>query len=229
MAVGAVILLVVVVAIVAVALTRNSSSSGGSSTASTLPEAGDVQQLLHGIPQHGNVLGSSTAPARMVEYIDLQCPFCREFETQVMPSIIPRFVRTGKVQVEMRPLDFIGPDSVRGRNAAIAAGQQDRMFNFAQLLYDNQGTENTGWLNDTMVRSAAKSIPGVDVAKLEAAAGSSAVSDAAKAFDDKASADNVRSTPTILVGRRGQTPTVVHLSSPTDEATLVKALQATQS
>jgi len=229
MAVGAVILLVVIVAIVAVALTRNSSSSGNNSAASTLPEASDVQQLLHGIPQQGNVLGSADAPATMVEYIDLQCPFCREFETQVMPSIIPRFVRTGKVKVEMRPLDFIGPDSVRGRKAAIAAGKQNRMFNFAQLLYDNQGTENTGWLSDTMVRSAAKSIPGVDVAQLESDANSGAVSAAAKAFDDKASADNVSSTPTILVGSRGRTPKVVNLSSPTDEQTLVKAIQAAQS
>ena len=30
----------------------------------------------------------------------------------------------------------------------IAAGAQNKAFNFAQILYDNQGTENTGWLND---------------------------------------------------------------------------------
>ena len=60
----------------------------------------------------------------------------------------------------------------------IAAGKQNRGFNFAQLLYFNQGPENGGWLDDTMVASAAKSIPGVNVAALQAAAKSSAVADA---------------------------------------------------
>ena len=30
----------------------------------------------------------------MVEYVDLQCPFCQQFETQVMPDIIKNYVRT---------------------------------------------------------------------------------------------------------------------------------------
>jgi len=229
MAVGAVILLVVVVAIVAIVLTGNSSSSSSNAPPAKLPEAADVQQLLRGIPQRGNVLGSPNAPATMVEYIDLQCPFCREFETQVMPTIIPRFVRTGKVKVEMRPLGFLGSDSERGRAAAIAAGRQNRMFNFAQLLYANQGSENTGWLSDDMVRSAAASIPGLNIAQLETDRNSAGVSDAAKAFDDQKSADNISATPTILVGRSGQAPQVVHLSSPTDEQTLAKAIEAAQS
>ena len=229
MAVGAVVVLVVVVAIVAVVLTGNSSSSSSNTPAAKLPEATDVQQLLHGIPQRGNVLGSPNAPATMVEYIDLQCPFCREFETQVMPTIIPRFVRTGKVKVEMRPLAFIGSDSVRGRAAVIAAGRQNRMFNFAQLLYANQGSENTCWLSDDMVKSAATSIPGLDVAQLETDRNSAGVSDAAKEFDNQADSANVSSTPTILVGRRGETPKLVSLSSPTDEQTLAKAIEAAQS
>src|SRR5262245_55294778 len=131
MAVGAVIALVVMVAIVAIVLTRDSSGSSSSAPPAKLAEAADVQRLLRGIPQRGNVPGSPTGPATMVEYIDLQCPYCREFETQVMPTIIPRFVRKGKVKVEMRPLAFLGDDSVRGRAAAIAAGRQNRMFNFA--------------------------------------------------------------------------------------------------
>ena len=34
------------------------------------------------------------------------------------------------------------------------------------VLYANQGTENTGWLNETMVTSAAASVPGLNVPKL---------------------------------------------------------------
>ena len=59
-------------------------------TTGTLPDANVIAQQFDGIPQAGNVLGKTTAPATMVEYIDLQCPVCRAFETEVMPTIIDR-------------------------------------------------------------------------------------------------------------------------------------------
>ena len=74
-------------------------------------------------------------------------------------------------------LDFIGPDSSRGRKAMIAAGQQNQAFNFAAVLYFNQGIENTGWLNEDMVASAAASIPGFKVGKLLTERNSSATRD----------------------------------------------------
>ena len=85
----------------------------------------------------------------MTEYIDLQCPICQEFETTVMPDIIQKYVRTGKVKVEVRPWAFIGPDSYRGQAAMLAAAKQNKAFNYSPILYDNQGTENTGWLDAT--------------------------------------------------------------------------------
>ena len=124
------------------------------SLANALPGAADVEQLLKGIQQDGNVLGSASAPATLVEYIDLQCPFCQQFETQAMPTLIKRYVRPGKAKVELRPIAFIGPDSENGRSAVIAAGQQSKAFNLTQLLYLNQGPENSGWLSDQLITSA---------------------------------------------------------------------------
>ena len=225
-AVAAVIAVVVVLIIV--------FTGGGSSTPKGVPKTGsiagglpgspEVDRYFKGIPQSGTTLGSPTAKVTMVEYIDLQCPFCQEFETQVFPSIVATYVRTGKVKVEVRVLDFIGPDSSRGRKAMIAAGDQDRAFNFAEVLYFNQATENTGWLNADMVASAAASIPGLDVAKLLTDQNSSAVAKTAAGFDAESTADKVSSTPTVLVGRTGSKPTLVALKTSTDKATLVAAL-----
>ena len=191
-----------------------------------LTGVGEALSLYRGIPQHANVLGSRTAPVTLVEYVDLQCPYCREFETQAMPALVERYVRTGRVRVEIRPLAFIGPDSVRGRNAIIAAGEQNRLFDLAQLLYENQQTENTGWLDDRLVTKAAGSIPGLDVAKLLAARNSSAVARAASAFDAEATAAGVRSTPTVQVGKTGAALQTVALSSPTDEQAVAAAIDA---
>jgi protein-disulfide isomerase len=227
LAVGAgVIALAAVAVALAFALTGGSSSSSPTeTTASTLPDAGAAESLFKGIPQHGTVLGNPNAPVTMVEYIDLQCPICREFETTVMPTIVPRYIRSGKVRLIARPIAFIGQDSVRGRLAALAAGKQNRFFDFTQLLYFNQGSENSGWLDDNFIRSAYASIPGLDAEAAEKARNAAAVSQLADEYDTQADADKVRGTPTVLVGKTGGKLTEV--PSP-DVANLSAAVQAAQ-
>jgi len=210
---GGVLAAIVVIAAVVVAVVAlgGNGSSGGTTTATVLPDAGVITKQFAGIPQHGDRLGKASAPVTMVEYIDLQCPVCRDFETTVMPPVIDQYVRAGKLKVIARPVAIIGNgvDSQRGRLGMIAASKQNRAFNFAQLLYFNQGPEDGGWLDDTMVASAAKSIPGVNVAELQAAAKSSAVADQAKTYDAQATRDGLSGTPTVLGGPSGGKLTVV--------------------
>jgi len=230
--VAGVLLLIVVAVVLAVVLTGGKKSSvpknvpAVGSIENGLPGAADVQALYKGIPQKGLTLGSAFAPVTMIEYIDLQCPICQEFETTVMPDIIPKYVRTGKVKVEIRPWAFIGPDSYRGQAAMLAAAQQNKGFNYASILYDNQGTENTGWLDDNMVTQAAASIPGLKVHQLLAERTSSAVKKAAANVASQAQVDQVQGTPTILVGKTGSKPVEVPLQSGGDQQTLVQYLNS---
>src|SRR5262245_37846681 len=218
---GAVALLIVVAIVLAVVLTGGSDSN---KPAAQLPDAADVQQLFSGIPQHGNVLGKPDAPVTVVTYVDLQCPFCRQFETEAMPTTLENYVRKGKAKVEARVISFIGPDSQRGREAALAAGKQNKMFNFNQLLYDNQGTENTGWLSEDFIRSAAASIPGLDANQLQSDRSSSSVKEQMDTIDSQAAEAHVNSTPTIYVVRKGGKPQLVTLTSPGDPSALEAAI-----
>ena len=191
---------------IALAFGGTSSSSSGTlpkigTLTNALPGAADVQRELRGIPQHGTFLGSSKATVRMIEYIDIQCSSCRVFETETMPSVFQRYVRTGKVRVEARPIVAIGRDSERGVLGSLAAARQNRLFNFAQLLYFNQGTENGGWLTNSIVDSAAGSIPGLDVQAFKQARESSAATAQAKRLETEATADHVTGTPTVYVGK----------------------------
>jgi hypothetical protein len=61
-----------------------------------------------------------------------------------MPTLIGKYVRTRRVKIEARPIAFIGPDSQSGRAAAIAAGEQNKLFNYAQILYLNQAARTRG-------------------------------------------------------------------------------------
>jgi protein-disulfide isomerase len=213
--IGAAVVLILVV---------GGNGSGSSSTTGTLPDANVIAQQFDGIPQAGNVLGKKTAPVTMVEYIDLQCPVCRAFETDVMPTIIDRYVRTGKLKVEARPIAIIGPDSERGRRAMIAAERQNQAFNFAQLLYFNQGAENSGWLDDSMVAAAARSIPGVNVKALQDAMNSSSVADESQTYDQEAQTDQVGGTPTVLAGKTGGKLATVTPGGSPDVAALSAAI-----
>ena len=230
-AVAAVVVLAIVGIVLGVTLSGGSSNSSlkdlpatGSCTTG-LPGCSDVEAMFKGIPQKGLTLGSAFAPVTMIEYIDLQCPFCQQFETQVFPDLLKTYVKTGKVKIEARILDFIGPDSSRGRKAMIAAGEQNKAFNFAEILYFNQKTENTGWLNDAMVGQAAASIPGLQVQQLLSARNSGSVSSQARAFDAQQTQDQVTGTPTLFVSKDGgKTKKQVPLASSTDKASVVTAL-----
>jgi protein-disulfide isomerase len=233
LAAAAAVLVVAVVGIVlGIVFTGGSSSTKLSalptngSVSEGLPGAADVSAMFKGIPQHGLVLGSAKAKVTLTEYIDLQCPYCQQFETSVMPDVVARYVKTGKVKIEARPLAFIGPDSVRGRKALIAAGAQGKAFDFAELLYINQGTENTGWLSDTTIADAARSIPGLNPRALLSARDSTAVATRAAAIDAEGKANGVDQTPTLYVGSGGALGKQVVLASPTDGASLTKALDA---
>jgi protein-disulfide isomerase len=225
---AAAVVLIVVAIVLGFVLTGGDSSSGSTpargSLVNALPSAAEVNDNLKGIPQQGNVLGSPNAPVTLAEYIDLQCPACQQFETRVMPDLIRQYVRTGKVKVDARPIAFIGPDSVTGRAAALAAAKQNRFFNFSQLLYFNQGIENTGWLNDAMIKAAAASIPGLDVPRLLNDRTLPTISDQASAFDTQADQDNVTGTPTILVGKSSGPLRAV----PSDTASISAAIAAAQ-
>jgi protein-disulfide isomerase len=224
------LVLLVVVAVLAVGRVDRSSSKASASrpeaVAKPLPGAAGVQRLLGGIPQRGNLLGSPSAPVSMIEYVDLQCPYCGLFETRAMPTVISRYVRTGKLKVEARVIAFIGPNSSAGRKAAIAAGNQDRLFNFMQILFLNQGKENTGWLGNAMMRRAATSIPGLHVARLLSERNSPAVALQAQRFDADKTAANVQVTPTVFVGKSGTALHPLRLASPSDAGAVLQAVDA---
>ncbi len=139
----------------------------------------------------------------MVEFADLQCPYCDEFATQALPQLIARYVRPGKLSIEFRNLAFIGPDSVRAGRVAAAAEQQDRLWNFVELMYYNQGEENSGYATPVYLHRLLAAIPGLDIARAEHAAGGEQAASALEAAATEANSAGVDATPSFLIGRAG--------------------------
>ena len=157
-----------------------------STSASTRPsDAPETAALLRGIPQHGTVLGSPNAPVKLVEYADLQCVYCGVWARDVFPTLVRRYVRTGKVQLEFRGLAFVGADSETALRTALAASEQNKLWNVVELLYRNQGAENSGWVNDGFVKAALAAIPGLDASRVLAARDGAAVTALADSAADR--------------------------------------------
>jgi protein-disulfide isomerase len=194
--------LVIVVVAVVVSSGGGSKKASGAGAGGALEGAAATKTLIGGIPQKGITLGNSSAPVTIVEFADPQCPFCKEYTLSAMPALIQKYVRTGKAKMELRYLTFIGPDSVTAASVLEAAGQQDKLWNASDLLYRNQGEENSGYVTDAFLTKVLDGA-GADAAKAIAGAGSSAVAGEIGAAKTLASRYNVTGTPTILVGPTG--------------------------
>ena len=186
------------------------SNSGGSSSPSTvsIASAGATKKLLAGIPQNGTTLGDPKAPVTMQEFADIQCPGCDQYMTQAFPDIVKKYVRTGKVKVEWNGISFIGPDSETGLRYVDAAGEQNKLWTVAELLYRNQGTENSGWVTKELLRSVGEAVSGLDVDKVEADVQSSAVNRRMAAAANDYTNYGFGSTPGFAIGPSGGTLTV---------------------
>jgi protein-disulfide isomerase len=193
---------------------------GGSEAETGTAIVGQKQtsELFAGIPQSGVTLGKADAPVTLVEFADLQCPYCADFANDVLPTIVERYVRPGKVKIVFRNLAFLGPDSVRAARMAAAAGLQNKLYDFTELFFRNQGGENSGYVTDAFLGRLAGAVPHLDgkraMAKRDDPAAIAQLEEAKKA----AERFGIDGTPSFLVGKTGETPHRLEASELTPEA-----------
>src|SRR5262249_41930235 len=142
-----------------------SSSGGSGGDASNVSDTALVAKQLEGIPQHRTVLGDPGAKVHVIEFGDLQCPVCQQFSFQVAPGLISGPVKDGTADYEFRNFTIIGPQSPTAGEAALAAAEQGKYWNFVELFYRNQGEENSGYVTDAFLESIAKGAGVPDIAK----------------------------------------------------------------
>ena len=146
-----------------------SQTGGGSGGDTHLEDVGLVEQQLHGIPQHGTVLGDPESRVRVIEYGDLQCPVCKGFSESVAPQLIDQIVRKGTASYDFRQWPVIGvaphTQSTIAAKAALAASEQGRYWNYVELFYRNQGAEESGYVTDAFLTAIAKGAGVGDVAR----------------------------------------------------------------
>jgi protein-disulfide isomerase len=147
----------VVVALIVISQSGGSDHNGSTpTTVAGVKGVADVNSELQGLDQSGQTLGDPGAAVTVTEFGDPQCPICAEFSRQIAPDLISSEVKTGNVKYVYQPYLIIGPDSKPAMKAVLAAGEQNRFWNYLQLFYINQGEENSGYVTDDFLTNIAK-------------------------------------------------------------------------
>jgi protein-disulfide isomerase len=182
------------------------SSGGGDDKPQAVSgsQATAVEDVYAGIPQKGMRLGEPKAKATLVEIADLQCPFCAEYSINALPTIVKDYVRTGRLNYELRFRSFLGRDSVRAAGAAAEAANQNRMYQFADAFYRNQGPENSGYADSAFIRKVAEEAGGLDAEKLVAAANDPLAQPAVRRNEQFARALGSTGTPDFYLRQGGR-------------------------
>jgi protein-disulfide isomerase len=142
------------------------------------------------------VLGRADAPVTLVEFTDLECPFCRSFHVGAFEKIKQTYIDSGKVRFVSFdfPLD-IHPNARPAAVAVRCAGEQGKFWEMRHLV-----TVNAATLSREKYVEIAKGL-GLDTGKLDQCIDA----DRYKADIDRDMAEGlklgVNGTPTFFVGK----------------------------
>ena len=199
---GAIAAAVVAVVVIVVVAGSGSGSSSTTTTTATQPGGGtEAKSTFAGVPQSGDVLGKATAPVTLTVFEDPQCPFCRQWNIDTLPTVVQDYVRTGRIKIAYRGIVVIGANSLVGLAAIYAAAEQNKLWQMAEALYERQGAENSGWITVPVVRAAAREI-GLSPAKVVTAMKSSTVTSAIRKSVNEAQSLGVNGTPTFAIQKQ---------------------------
>jgi protein-disulfide isomerase len=188
--------IVIVVLVAASLLLRGGDDSDSATPTTTSPTSPSA--LLDGIPQDRAILGAEDATVTLIQFEDLQCPVCKRYQEEGFPGIVEEYVRPGKVKLRFVGLAFIGPDSEKALLHVLAAGEQGKLWQFADELYADQGAENSGWVTDELLEQLAGEL-GLDWETLQADADGAVTLQQANAMATEAEQRGVPGTPWFYV------------------------------
>jgi protein-disulfide isomerase len=216
------IVIVLIAAVVGIGIVVQSSRNDAVTSGPSAPPPGANANF--------GIYRGAPAPVTVTVYEDFQCPFCRQFEQQLGPTLL-KDVADGQIRVEYRPIAFLDRESTTNYSSraletaacTLAHGGVGAFAKLHDLLYQNQPEEGSAGLTDGQLADLAQ----------RAGADKSAVTacQAARTYDawvakatEQSSKNGINATPTYLVN--GKKVTFVDTESPVTTLTdLIKAAQ----
>lgn len=111
----------------------------------------------------GQAMGDPDAPVLIEVWEDFQCPACRDYSTNTEPLISENYVATGDVYYVFRHFAFLddrapGNESKQAANASMCAAEQERFWDYHDMLFANWDGENRGAFSDKRLVAFAEAL-----------------------------------------------------------------------
>jgi len=136
-----VMIIIIIILIFAVIWFYRSSeqkvSNNSVSNERNVAESNPPTNINYEISEADHVLGPDDAPITVVEFSDFQCPYCSTFQ-KTMDTIIKKYPDKIKWVYKHFPLSTIHPNAQPAAEAAECAGEQNKFWEFGDLLFANQ-------------------------------------------------------------------------------------------
>ncbi|MCP4356542.1 MAG: thioredoxin domain-containing protein [Chloroflexi bacterium] len=145
-------------------------------------------------------MGDPNAPVRIVEYTDYQCPFCRSYAEETLPTLIAELVETGRVHYVMKdyPLENLHPEARAAAIAARCAGEQDAYPDMHDALFSAQDRWAGQGVGSGKIFAELAEEVGLDVAAFNTCTLNLQTDALVQANIDEAQRLGVRSTPSFF-------------------------------
>jgi protein-disulfide isomerase len=153
----------------------------------------------------GRTLGAADAAVTLEVWTDFQCPTCRIFNQRMKPFLVEEYVKTGKARFVHHDMAFIGDESLGAAISARCAERQGQFWTYVDLLFANQGGNNSGAFSRDQTTQFAARVP-LDIPAFSACLDDPAIERAVKVETRQAYEKGVKETPTLLVNGIKVTP-----------------------
>jgi protein-disulfide isomerase len=156
---------------------------------------------------------------------DLQCAPCAGYEINTVDPLIAQYARGSSVRFEFRHRSFGGAETTLAADAAAAAAEQDREWQYLDLFFRNQNLIRSSRVTDGFLNDIANALPEFDVSAWRDALGSSVTT--AAVDEDGTLGDSLHlpfNAPSIVVAGPGGQKILTDSPSEADIQTAITAV-----
>jgi hypothetical protein len=167
----------------------------------------EVHALLAGIPQQGQTLGARTAPVTLQVYAELEDYSSGSWLRLFFPFIVRAFVRPKILKVEYLAFktNTIGSEMfAKQQAAALAAGAQNKLWNFVLIFSCEQGIERTPYATESFLDGIARQVPALNIKRWSTDSNADTRIEQVVEEDQQGRAEGIHVTPSYRIGRTGR-------------------------
>ena len=151
--------------------------------------------------------GKESAPAKVIVYTDPVCDKCIEYHQDTLKPLYDEYVKTGKAQLEIRPIGIVSVQSAPLVRLTMCGNDQDKYWQTAKFINDALTRKNqkdvainaSMFFSDFKVSEIAK-ITEMDQSTLDNCLGDTKYLTLTEEADRRAYAANINSTPATFIG-----------------------------